>query len=138
MDGRSSHYKWPSRPTMVYIRSCHDFLALLQVTIRHAKSHPHPKLTNLKLMHNRLVDRDAMAVKLRLGGKLIGEQAQQVGKMAGETRFRVREVTTPILNLCAHYLYDPYHLCVSVFRPVAGQAIKAEAMEMQADTRCRD
>lgn len=61
-----------------------DKILLKQVTLRHAKSHAHPSLRNLKLEHNHAIDREAMAVKMRLAGKLTGEMQGQVVKLTGE------------------------------------------------------
>ncbi|CAB1097936.1 unnamed protein product [Ectocarpus sp. CCAP 1310/34] len=55
-----------------------------EVSVRHANSHPRPKITNIKLGHNHVVDRQAMAVKLRLAGKLTEEQRGQVEKMTSK------------------------------------------------------
>ena len=68
------------------ICSClvHGQILLKQVTLRHAKSHAHPSLRNLKLEHNHAIDREAMAVKMRLAGKLTGEMQGQVVKLTGE------------------------------------------------------
>lgn len=75
----------------VHICSClicsclvHGQILLKQVTLRHAKSHAHPSLRNLKLEHNHAIDREAMAVKMRLAGKLTGEMQGQVVKLTGE------------------------------------------------------
>ena len=75
------------------ICSClvHGQILLKQVTLRHAKSHAHPSLRNLKLEHNHAIDREAMAVKMRLAGKLTGEMQAQaqtgVGGVGGLTAF---------------------------------------------------
>ena len=68
------------------ICSClvHGQILLKQVTLRHAKSHAHPSLRNLKLEHNHAIDREAMAVKMRLARKLTGEMQGQVVKLTGE------------------------------------------------------
>ena len=68
------------------IYSClgHGQILLKQVTLRHAKSHAHPSLRSLKLEHNHAVDREAMAVIMRLAGKLTGEMQGQVIKLTGE------------------------------------------------------
>ena len=68
------------------ICSClvHGQILLKQVTLRHAKSHAHPSLRNVKLEHNHAIDREAMAVKMRLAGKLTGEMQGQVVKLTGE------------------------------------------------------
>ena len=68
------------------ICSClvYGHILLKQVTLRHAKSHAHPSLRNLKLEHNHAIDREAMAVKMRLAGKLTGEMQGQVVKLTGE------------------------------------------------------
>eukprot|EP00904_Undaria_pinnatifida_P011765 jgi/Undpi1/7719/HiC_scaffold_23.g10192.m1 len=55
-----------------------------EVTLRHAKSHAHPSLRNLKLEHNHVIDREAMAVKMQLAGKLTGEMQRQVVKLTAE------------------------------------------------------
>ena len=62
----------------------HGQILLKQVTLRHAKSHAHPSLRNLKLEHNHAIDREAMAVKMRLARKLTGEMQGQVVKLTGE------------------------------------------------------
>ena len=69
-----------------HICSClvYGHILLKQVTLRHAKSHAHPSLRNLKLEHNHAIDREAMAVKMRLAGKLTGEMQGQVVKLTGE------------------------------------------------------
>ena len=68
------------------ICSClgHGQILLKQVTLRHANSHAHPSLRSLKLEHNHAIDREAMAAKMRLAGKLTGEMQGQVVKLTGE------------------------------------------------------
>ena len=72
-------------------------LWMIQVTIRHAKSHPHPKVTNVKPDHNHVINREAAAVKGRLARKLTEEQKYQVTKMTGEHR-TCRTVQRPHLD----------------------------------------
>ena len=69
-----------------HICSCllHGHTLLKQATLRHAKSHAHPSLRSLKLEHNHAIDREAMAVKMRLAGKLTWEMQGQVVKLTGE------------------------------------------------------
>ena len=75
----------------VHICSClicsclvHGQILLKQVTLRHAKSHAHPTLRNLKLEHNHAIDCEATAVKMRLARKLTGDMQGQVVKLTGE------------------------------------------------------
>ena len=63
---------------------CSRTKSLQQVTFRHAKSHAHPSLRNLKLEHNHVIDREALAVKMQLAGKLTGEMQGQVVELTGE------------------------------------------------------
>ncbi|CAB1115860.1 unnamed protein product [Ectocarpus sp. CCAP 1310/34] len=51
------------------------------VSIRHARTHQWPKISNMKLEHNHVVNREAIDVKLRLAGKLTEERRGQVEKM---------------------------------------------------------
>ena len=69
---------------LIYSCLVHGQILLKQVTLRHAKSHAHPSLRNLKLEHNHAIDREAMAVKMRLAGKLTGKMQGQVVKLTGE------------------------------------------------------
>ena len=89
--GLSSRELIKAEHEYVHICSClicsclvHGQILLKQVTLRHAKSHAHPSLRNLKLEHNHAIDREAMAVKMRLAGKLTGEMQGQVVKLTGE------------------------------------------------------
>ncbi|CAN0494499.1 unnamed protein product, partial [Ectocarpus sp. 8 AP-2014] len=52
-----------------------------EVSVRHAKSHRWPRISNMKLTHNHSVDRKAIDVKLRLASKLTEEQLGQVKQM---------------------------------------------------------
>ena len=52
--------------------------------LKHAKSHAHPSLRNLKLEHNHAIDREVTAAKMRLAGKLTREMRGQVVNLTGE------------------------------------------------------
>lgn len=61
-----------------------SIVALIQVTVRHAKSKPSPSVTYLKLAHNHVVNYEAVGVKLRLARKLSSEQREQIDNMTCE------------------------------------------------------
>ena len=64
---------------------CGPTVTLIQVTVRHAKTHQSPKICNMKLDHNHVINREAIEVKLRLAGKLTDEQREQIQKMTSES-----------------------------------------------------
>ncbi|CAB1116228.1 unnamed protein product [Ectocarpus sp. CCAP 1310/34] len=63
-----------------------------EVSVRHAKTHRWPKISNMKLKHNHSVDRNAIDVQLRLASKLTEEQLGQVNQMTSHG-MKPKEVT---------------------------------------------
>ncbi|CAM9967189.1 unnamed protein product, partial [Ectocarpus sp. 13 AM-2016] len=63
-----------------------------EVSVRHAKTHRWPKISNMKLKHNHSVDRNAIDVKVRLASKLTEEQLGQVKQMTSHG-MKPKEVT---------------------------------------------
>ncbi|CAB1098364.1 unnamed protein product [Ectocarpus sp. CCAP 1310/34] len=63
-----------------------------EVSVRHAKTHRWPKISNMKLKHNHSVDRNAIDVQVRLASKLTEEQLGQVKQMTSHG-MKPKEVT---------------------------------------------
>lgn len=59
-------------------------ISMMQVHIRHAKSHANPRISSMKLEHNHPIDRQSVEANLRLGGRLTAEQEEMVAKKTGE------------------------------------------------------
>lgn len=82
------HYTHISHVSIVYLflfyPCCGPTVPLFQVSVRHAKTHRWPKISNMKLTHNHSVDRNAIDVKVRLASKLTEEQLGQVKQMTSE------------------------------------------------------
>ncbi|CAN0317317.1 unnamed protein product, partial [Ectocarpus sp. 6 AP-2014] len=69
-----------------------------EVSVRHAKSHRWPRISNMKLTHNHSIDRKAIDVKLRLASKLTEEQLGQVKQMTSHG-MKPKEVTKALKAL---------------------------------------